>query len=242
MTRFVNEEDDKPERMEHPSFGMVSLNSRSGNHPLFGVDYPTGHSLTLKVHRAVFERSLHRTHLYERESIIEIELSEVQWARLVASMNSTGVPCTIRRRQTGPYEGIEDPPQHMSDPVKMKAGVKKRAEMIAANLGHVRKLVDEALNGGTPTKAKLKEIAEWLQQTQQAIDKDMPYLTQVMSEQVDEMMTSAKAEVDAHIQFSLNELGKQALGEQIRRGGVSISAGGRTQQLGKEDDDEVHGG
>jgi hypothetical protein len=237
MTRFVNHDEDATEKLEHPSFGMVSLHALSGSGPLFGVDYPTGHSLTLEIFRCQMERSPYATRYYEREPIIKIEFSEVQWARLVASMNSSGVPCTIRRRQEGPYVGIEEPPQHMTDSVKMKEGVTERAEAIAENFTHVRKLVDEAL-AGTPTKAKLKEIAEWLQQTQQAIDKDMPYLTQVMTEQVDDMMNSAKAEIDAHVQFSLAELGKQALGDQIRRGGVSLNVGGQQVRIGKRETED----
>jgi hypothetical protein len=239
MTRFVDAEDDKDEKLEHPSFGMVSLHAIQGSRALFGVDYPTGHSLTLEIAECEMHRDPHHTRYYERSPIIKIELSEVQWARLVASMNSTGVPCTIRRRQSGDYVGIEDPPQHMTDAIKMKDDVEGKARRIAGNMEHLQKLADElASPGGKVTKEKLKELAMWAQQTKQALDRDMPYLTQCMTEQVDDMVQSARAEIDAHVQFSLNELGKVALSKEIRRGNVAISVGGHTALLteGEEGD------
>jgi hypothetical protein len=197
--------------------------------------------LTVSTGEMVREMYGHR--FFDDNEVLKIELSEVQWARLVASINSHGVPCTIRRclDETGRYVPVDDPPEHMTDTVKMKTDVEEMAKRVAGNLGHIRALVDDALNG-TPTKTKLKEISEWLQQTQQAIDKDMPFLTRCQIEGVEEMVNSAKAEVDAHIQFSLNELGRRALGEEIKKGGVAISVGGRQHRIEKrKDDDDRHG-
>lgn len=244
MTQFVDadETDVLGKEVKHPSFGMIQLHNSQGRRPLFGVDYPTGNSLSLKITTGRLMQKPTGDWYYSDKEIIAVELSEVQWARLVASVNTTGVPCTIRRRigDDGKYVMVDDPPEHMRDAAQMRKDVEGLATRVANNMEHIRKLCDElAKPGASVTKAKVQEIATWVQQTQQAIESDMPFLTQTQIEQVDEMVQSAKAEVDAHIQFQLNELGKRALGEEIKKGGVAISVGGRQARLEapKEDED-----
>jgi hypothetical protein len=129
------------------------------------------------------------------------------------------------------------PPEHMATADTWKKEIKGTARRIGSNLDHVRKLVDE-MQYKAPTKAQLKEVAHWLQQTQQAIESDMPFVAGRMEEQVDEGVNNAKAEVDAYIAMQLQELGKKALGEEIKKGGVLLRLGGQSVKLVKGKDSE----
>jgi hypothetical protein len=236
MTQFIDTDEENNE-LEHESFGMVRISHRRGETELFGVDYPQQHFMALEVSTGKIERNLSGHWFYPQKLVLEINLSEVQFARLVSSPNTRGVPCTIRHRHVGDFKKMESPPEHMATADTWKKEIKGTARRIGSNLDHVRKLVDE-MQYKAPTKAQLKEVAHWLQQTQQAIESDMPFVAGRMEEQVDEGVNNAKAEVDAYIAMQLQELGKKALGEEIKKGGVLLRLGGQSVKLVKGKDSE----
>jgi hypothetical protein len=243
MTQFVNDESDEAEDkvFQHPSYGMISVHHRSGGGPLFGVDYPTHHSVSLTISTGEVKRQLAGEWFYEREQLIVVEMSEVQYARMIATPNSSGVPCTLKRVRKGPMEQVDNPPDHMADEQTWKDEIKGKARKIGGNLERIRMMTQGFLDK-PPTKAQLKELAHWAQQTQQAIESDMPFLAGRMEEQVDEGLNYAKTEVDAYIHMQLAELGRETVREQIAKGGVAISIGGKRTSpqklLTKGDDNE----
>lgn len=231
MTVFVDGEGDQEEIIEHESFGMIKINRRQGEEPLFGVDYNTGHSISIEIGTGQLRRSKYRDHFCEREIIAKVLMSEVQFSRLITSPNTNGVPCTIKYACTENFKKMEDPPEHAVTEEKMHEDVKGVARRVSANMDHLRKRLEELATGKAPTKAELKDLAHLAQQTQQAVESDMPYLTARQAEKVDQMVHASKAEIEAHIHHQLAELGKAALGEQIKKGGVTIKLGGKPSDI-----------
>jgi hypothetical protein len=229
MTQFIDGEGDQEEVFEHESYGMIRVHRlHGGGKNLFGVDYDTGNSVRLEIKRGELRRNAYREWFFEREIVASIEMSEVQYARMISSPNTTGVPCTLRYACTEGFKKMEDPPSTTPGPERMQDDIKKAARRVSANMDHIRKLADEMAEGKAPTKAQLKDLAMWVQQTQQAIASDLPYLTQRQEEKVDEMVHSSKAEIEAHVQQQLIALGKEALGEKIKKGGgVTIRLAGK---------------
>lgn len=89
-------EDDGTET--HPAFGFIHA-SRVSSNPgavLFDSDIKHVHFVTLTIQRATRKRELNRDWLFGRQELIEVAMSEAQWASFVSSMNTSGVPCTIR--------------------------------------------------------------------------------------------------------------------------------------------------
>lgn len=85
----------------HPAFGMIGASRVSGNGTvLFDSDVEHQHFVRLRIGRATRRRELHRDWIHsERTDLIEVDLSEAQWASMISSMNTSGVPCTIRRTE-----------------------------------------------------------------------------------------------------------------------------------------------
>jgi hypothetical protein len=238
MTVFASadgeEETDKEVEFEHPSFGMIELHHRSGSEALFGVDYPTGHSTSIRISTGTVRRSLSGEWFYAKEIIAEIEMSEVQFARFIATPNTSGMPCTLRQVRKGQLEQVERPPEHMASAQTWKNEARDMARKIGGNLDHMRAMIKaQQESGKTPTKKWLDDLGHWAQQTQQAIQSDLPFMAGRMEESVDEATQMAKAEVDAYIHHQLEELGRKAVAGELRKGGVAIRLGGERKALPK---------
>lgn len=92
----------------HPAWGMIGASRVStgggpyGGAVLFDSDVAHQHYVVLRIGRASRKRDLHTDWISERGGrgdIVEVAMSEAQWASMVSSMNTSGVPCTIRRTE-----------------------------------------------------------------------------------------------------------------------------------------------
>ncbi len=95
---------------EHPAFGMIGASRVSGHAVLFDSDVEHQHFVILRIGRATRKRDLHRDwiHSGNRADIVEVAMSEAQWASMISSMNTSGVPCTIRRTEKdGDVPGLD---------------------------------------------------------------------------------------------------------------------------------------
>jgi hypothetical protein len=85
----------------HPSFAQISASNVSGGTYLYGSDFHHQHYVTIRIKRSEMNRNLSNDWPHAREELIEVALSESQWATFVSSMNrGEGVQCTIQH-----YEG-----------------------------------------------------------------------------------------------------------------------------------------
>ncbi len=83
----------------HPAFGMIQVSrvSQGGRGAvLFDSDVQHGHYMILRVHEASRKRDLHRDWIHDTGRLIEVAMSEAQWAEAISSPNTSGTPCTIR--------------------------------------------------------------------------------------------------------------------------------------------------
>ena len=98
----TSEETSRGTRDTHPAFGVIQANRVSSSPPgqvLFDSDIRHQHFVKLTISDADRERDLHRDWIYERKTLIEVWMSEAQWAQMVSSMNAGTTSVTIRRRE-----------------------------------------------------------------------------------------------------------------------------------------------
>ena len=84
----------------HPAFGLIGASRGQANpgRVLFDSDLRHQNLIRIRVQQAVRKRDLHHDWIGARDQIVELEMSEAQWASFVSTMNvGDGVPCTIRR-------------------------------------------------------------------------------------------------------------------------------------------------
>lgn len=118
MSRDV-EQPTRNEREEetHPAFGLIGASrgqNGGGGAVLFDSDIRHGQTVRIRIAPAIRKRDLNRdwVGVDSRSEVVEVELSEAQWASFVSSMNvGDGVPCTIRRRGHEQMPGVPYAPR-----------------------------------------------------------------------------------------------------------------------------------
>lgn len=206
---------------EHPSFGQISLSRVTGHQDLYGVDFPQDHHLSLTISTSSHRRDLSNDWYFEKQLIIQIHMSETQWARFLCSPNTCGVPCTIARTNY-PGEGHRgiEPLKHDTGAQgdlhrnELKATAKEAMEATS----EARKKVSELLGGTSIKKSDLKEILSLLEKAEREAVANLPFVAQQAGEAIDKAKTSAMGEVEAYIGHRFQQLGSQALQDRIAEG------------------------
>lgn len=214
---------DEEVKIEHPSFGMISVSRVHGKTDLFAVDYPQGHFISLTISTGRMYRRYGTEYFHADKEVIEVYMSEVQYAQMIASPNTSGVPCTISRCREGEYKQMPPPPKHMADAASVKEEFAERGRVIAAKYDEAERIINEMLQPGqTPSKAKLSQAFNALTSAKQDLSSNMPFYVQQLQEETTRATSAGKAEVEAYAQHVMLELASEALGERIRNGEVPI--------------------
>lgn len=214
----VRDEDLHGRHISHPSFGVVSLSRFSGRSDLFMVDYPQGHGIALEISTAHLVKRDTAEHVHEDRAIIRVEMSEVQFARMISSPNTGGVPCTLARYRdpvTGDYLTPRPPERHVNDDETYREAITKRAVKASESVTQARKVLEEMRAGKTLRKGDLDDALEALTKAERVFNADLPYVAEAAHEAITTMSENAKSEIDAHIDFAMQRLGERALGSRL---------------------------
>jgi hypothetical protein len=196
----------------HPSYGFVQVSRVSGHNALFASPFKHQHFMTLTIGRSTRQRSLGRDWHFGglTHGLVEIALSEAQWAHMVSSVGmGGGVPCTLR------YVGgarMEDCPEQADverfhDDIERDA--KAAMKFMNAALAKMQALADDK----APTKEKRKEVLAELQRAQKAMTDSAPFMVKQLHEHMDKVVHAAKTEVEAYVHSTIVEAGIQKLAE-----------------------------
>jgi hypothetical protein len=106
MVRVIKEIDVKDsmtfvgeKQLTHPAFGQIAVSRRHGGRTaLYGSDFPAETVIAVTLTGSTLYRGLSRdSAISDSKPIVELEMSESQWAAFVSSMNfGSGVQCTVR--------------------------------------------------------------------------------------------------------------------------------------------------
>jgi hypothetical protein len=191
----------------HPAYGMIGASRVSGNARLFGSDFKHQHFITIRIHKAELHRGLSRDWAHARNQLIEVSLSEAQWATFVSSMNvGFGVQCTIENTQVdGELPGI--------------AGAVQRKSQFSAELAQTMQGAQEALDAleknilesslGMRAKEALRKECE---QVRRRIGGSVQFVADQFSEHMEDITEHAKIEVNAYATNLLQRAGLQSVG------------------------------
>jgi hypothetical protein len=190
-------------RETHPGWGVIGAyrtTTSGGPHggaTLFDSDLSHSNYIVVRLHRAERERSLNRDWIHEdgRQSIVEIAMSEAQWASFVSSMNTTGVPCTIHwTEKDGPIPGFPHEPRlrESIDEVQ-KASTKALAEITQAE-----QAVAEAFerNAG---KKEMRSLLSTLHYAIRNAPSNMTFAASSLTEHAENVVQRARADVEAMV-------------------------------------------
>lgn len=154
----------------NPAYALIGAYRTQGTPTtLFDSDIQHSHTVVVKIEHAERARDLHRDWIHGRKQIIEIQMSEAQWASFVSSMNSSGVPCTLLwTEQDGQIPRLEYAPrleQSMNE--TRKAADEMMESVLAAfntykehkTVGNLRSLEAAIANAGSNVEFAAKSLS-----------------------------------------------------------------------------------
>jgi len=186
-------------REEHPSWVMLRAYRGSTNPPvnLFDSDIRHSHTVTIEIASADRDRSLGHDHIMGWTKRIEVELSEAQWAAFVSSLNTSGVPATLR------WDVSLENPLIPSEPYAPR----------------LQESMDEVHDAGERAVAKVREAFEAYKahktvgnlRTLEAMIENMPgnmtFAAKSLSEHAENVVTKARADIEATVVSKARQLG-----------------------------------
>lgn len=209
---------DDVENTKHPAFGKIRIAHVSGRSNLFMVDYPQQHFIELKISTAGLRRELSNDWVFADREIVTIHLSEVQFARLISTPNTEGVPCTLdyyRDPLTGVEQNPKVPEKHIADHKTFSGEIDVKAKEAAAKVKTALAECERLLAGGPVKKGDLSKLKDLLYHANMDIAENTSFVAQKAEEAIEIAVESAKAEVDAHIDYAMARLGERALGDRL---------------------------
>ncbi len=182
----------------HPTYGMIGA-SRVTSGPkglhLFGSRIRHSAMVDITIRRASIERSLNRDWFHgEADGLITVRLTEAQWATFVSSMNiGYGTPCSLTRVGTQDC-GPVPPPDNSIAQAKHEA--KKQAARAVSDLMHICERMENAAQN--PKKREFAELIHQLRVAVGSFSGNHQFLYDSFEEHVENLVTDAKASIEAH--------------------------------------------
>jgi len=186
---------------EHPAWGYIGASRVSSSPPgavLFDSDIRHQHYVVVTLSSAVRERKLLRDWLRPRKQIIEVAMSEAQWASFVSSMNSQGVPCTIQWTQgDGHVPGMEYEPRLQESMDEVRNAAERAAQT-------VRKAFDAYADH--KTKGNLDSLRFAIQN----MPANIKFAGDSLNEHAENVVQKARADIEAMVVHKAQQLGIEA--------------------------------
>lgn len=187
----------------HPSFATIRAGrptSHSGA-SLFDSEIRHQHYVTVSICRAKRNRELNRDWIHSGEELIEVSMSMAQWGAFVSSFGSEGVPCTISRFD---HELVENPP-YAPRLTNSIAEVNEATQSSVESIRSAFKRVEEARAAGG--KKNLDEAMRSLELAISNAPLNMEFAATSLTKHVENVVTKARADIEAMVQSSIETLG-----------------------------------
>lgn len=196
----------------HPSYGVIKISRVSGETTLFDSDFQHQHFISLSVCKAAkyddgHHSMIHEDHGDDGRSIVEVYMSEAQFARAITSMNmGSGSPCTLNRvhNKSVPLPEAEQAKERHIDGVneKLSGAMNKQREIVGL-------LERWRSDKHRPTLKEMDELIMDLGCATDNFKSNMEYYGRCFEEHMEKVVLDAKTEIETHILATTERLGVQ---------------------------------
>lgn len=189
----------------HPAYGQISASRVSGYGVLYDSEFKHQHYVTITIRRSEQHRSLSRDWHFGREELIEVALSEAQWASFVSSMNvGMGVPCTIQHVQRKQIPGLPDPvskrEQFLKEAEKTQEDGVNRLEAVARTISDLK-----------ISQKQKDELIKSINMAASSFGRSTDFVLSQFAEHMEATVEKAKIEVNAYATNVVQRMGLEAL-------------------------------
>jgi hypothetical protein len=188
----------------HPAFGQIRVNriSSTPGSVLFDSDIRHGHSVIIEISTASRKRDLNRDWIHGGRELMEVEMSEAQWASFVSSMGSSGVPCTLRAtEQVHMVPGLEYDPRLAHSMKEVKEAADKTFGRIQAAMAAF-----DALDSKATAKEKREAIDKIRSETRSA-EANISFVAKSLTEHAENVVQRSRADIEAMAYHAAQEMG-----------------------------------
>lgn len=198
---------------KHPSFGLIhGCRFQSNGTRLFGSSLEHSSGISITISTAEHKRDYSADHYFQREELIEITLSQTQFAEFITTLNNgNGVPCTINHvnRKRMP------PPPYKSKSMMSQEEFANRLHNMSVDLSKSMKEMFAALEKPNIGKGDRAFIKGRIEHFLQEIRSNIPFYVEQFKEQMDKTVQEAKTEVEAFVDNRIRTLGLEAMKDQM---------------------------
>lgn len=192
MTRKLSEPTlDEYGAERHPAFGYISATRSQyggGAAVLFDSDIQHHETITIQVMPAARRREIGRDWTFgDTTPLVEVEMSLAQWASFVSSLNTAGVPCTLRRTES----------DHEVDALPYAP---RLAESFKYTREAADRMLDEIKEKFEAVKAKPTKANIWaLEIAIQNSTPNVTYATKTLVEHTENVVNRARADIEGMV-------------------------------------------
>lgn len=197
---------------EHPAYGLASFRKISSSGArMFCSEFEHQNYVCLKISRAKRYRNLHQFWNSSREELIEVRMSEAQFVELISRPNmGVGTAVTIEHVMG---ERMPDIPVVKTDRQRHEEEFTAACATLARKLYKgIHALRNAVSPGGAFTKKNVSEALGEIESAEQDIRANLPFTEQSFAESMENTVTAAKIEIEAHITNAIVHAGLEALG------------------------------
>lgn len=193
------------ERINHPCFGQIVGCRRQGSSVLYDSEFTHNNTIAISIHTSELTRSLSNNWHFADKQLIEIEMSEAQWASFVSSLNvGSGVRCTLRRFNGDLIPGLPEP---ITDRKKFELEFGEDIKDAFDRLKSLETMIEESK---LSNKAK-DEIFKKIMSIRASFTSSMPFVAEQFAEHMEKTVEKAKIEINAFATQTIVSAGIEAI-------------------------------
>lgn len=190
----------------HPAFGTINAHRVTGGATLYGSEFQHRNFVRITIHQAETHRKGAHEHIYDRASLIAVDLSEAQWASFVSTMNAQSTQCTIARRIGEDIPGIAEQPSIKAETYKAFLKYFETGRRMLRDL-------NEKLQSSKLSAKEKDRIRMDIDCIDYQIASNLEFTAKQFGEHMETTVQKAKIEVNAYVEQNLRRVGINAIAE-----------------------------
>lgn len=192
----------------HPAFAQIGVSRVQGNANLYGSDFQHQHFMIITVRRSELHRRFSRDWEMAGDELIEVALSEAQWASFVSSPNvGSGVTCTLHHVNGQPVPLL---PKPEATHKKFQAEMMEQMAQLQADLRELAEGIDGPLN-----KTRAHDIKTKIDRISERLVNNTGFVAKQFDSHIEKTVEKAKIEINAYTTNMVMRTGIEAMQNQI---------------------------
>ena len=200
----------------HPAYGTIEV-----SHPMGGSDVYFGSRVEhqsrvcVTISTGSLKRDLSNDWIHSEKLLLELELTDAQWAQFVSSHSGRATPCTFRHYPKGALEnGLEIVPGIAGDPdarPSFSEEMRKTLRKEVADLRDAVKRMDAMLESGKLGKKELQDIRNNVAWGAERVASNGGFVAEQFTEHMETVVSDARIEIEATMRNTIQTIGLDAV-------------------------------